>query len=956
MSAMHDDPIFGNRALARQIKRGLGLQSPQDLQTLVDALKGAHSEHPAVATLADRLPAFLQSVAESYVGFDRDLALRTRSLVISSDELGQVNERLRQEAESQRLVLNALRETTRDLMHSVGQQGEVDLIQGDQDLMGMARLIRELLAQRERTQQEVLSTRRMLVSAIEALEVGFVMYDQDERLVICNETLRRFYGPVRDLLEPGNTLTELFAAYYQRVVAFLPNAPDEESWVAKQRQQRLEGGVRELHIEDRWIRVDDTRTPEGQLVSLRTDITETKALTLKLTEARDNAEAANRAKSEFLANMSHEIRTPMNGIIGMTGLALDTRLDDEQREYLGMVRSSADALLEIINDILDFSKMEAGMMTVEPLRVGLSDLLHECLKPLGARAFGQGLELLYRIAPAVPQQVMCDPGRVRQVLNNLVGNAIKFTERGEVAIEVRSRPTAEADRVMLEFVVRDTGIGIAADKIDQIFDAFSQADASITRRYGGTGLGLAICQRLVSLMGGDLGVRSTLGVGSEFHFTILAQVATDQGDAPLKAHAAAAAAAAAAGVLQGLSALVVDDNAAHREWLSESLKNWGLRPTAVGNTEEALALIHQPQRSFAIHLIDADMPGVGGFELVQRMAAKPAQLRHTWMLVNANNLSADSARCKELGLAGHLIKPILQSDLLDRLLHTFDQAEVERIDERPTHISPRAQGHRELDILLVEDMPVNQKLATRLLERMGHRVTTAENGSIAVALTAERGFDLVFMDMQMPVMDGVKATAAIRDRERITGGGGAIAKHQLIIAMTANAMEGDRERCLSSGMDGYVSKPIDGTRLTHEIDRVLGRVKACLLRSSADLDVGAVADIDLVEALARLDGDRESLLEIALMFVADCPACIDSVSAAVAQRDADAVSSACHALSGTAANLSALALRDLAERISRHAKAGDWSKADDLLGQLPRRLQCLENQLEHWAQAAQTAS
>ena len=638
----------------------MALDSDTTLDAVLAELRAAASAHPLLGGLAERLPRFLQSVSDSYDSYDRDLLLRTRSLTISSDELSRVNDRLRLESSRQQEVLNALRATTRELAQAARPDSPPPPDTDDQDLLGMAQLIRELLAQRERSQSEILATRTRLFSAIEALDVGFAMYDPQECLVTCNETFRGFYPSIAELLVPGVSMEAVLRAYHQRVVALRPNAPAEAEWVEAQREARRDGASRENLIDGRWIRDDNSHTPDGLLVLLRTDITAMKELTLSMAKARDAAEAANRAKSEFLANMSHEIRTPMNGVIGMTALALDTDLDDEQREYLEMVRSSADALLTIINDILDFSKMEAGMMTVEQVPVSVPVLLDECLKPLAVRAFAQGLELLYRVGPGVPDQVMGDPGRLRQVLTNLVGNAIKFTPSGQISVEVTLAGTPADGGLELEFSVRDTGIGIPPEQQEIIFRPFSQADASITRRYGGTGLGLAIVRRLIDLMDGQLRLHSSPGSGSDFRFTIRVQA--------VPGSAAEGAGLGDQAPLKGLSVLVVDDNPTHCEWLAESFRRWGMRPTTATSGEEALALLSDRQRRFGVCLIDGDMPGLSGFDVAQHLVDMPAVLRHTWMMVTAPTLSQDAARCKQLGVAGYVTKPVLQSELLDELL------------------------------------------------------------------------------------------------------------------------------------------------------------------------------------------------------------------------------------------------------------------------------------------------
>jgi two-component system sensor histidine kinase/response regulator len=409
-----------------------------------------------------------------------------------------------------------------------------------------------------------------LVSAIEALDVGFCMYDAEDRLVICNERYRTIYAGVREALVPGTPASRTFfvpctAARFKDIERDRP----EDQWVESRQAWRAHGGVREIMLDGRWYRLDDTHTAEGLTVSLRTDITAIKQLNQRLTLARDAAEAANRAKSTFLANMSHEIRTPLNGIVGMTALALDTPLDPEQGEYLQIVKSSADALLVIVNDILDFSKMEAGMMAIERVAFSLQGLIADCLKPLAVRAFDKQLELLVRIAPDVPDALVGDPGRLRQILTNLVGNAIKFTEQGEVCVEVSLNGAVQGLNLTLDIQVRDTGIGIALEQQAEVFDAFSQADATVTRRFGGTGLGLAIARGLAHLMGGQIAMTSEVGRGSRFVLTVPMTLQTGRPAAPPSLGQA----------LTGLRVLVADDNATQRDWLSQRLGAWGVAVT-----------------------------------------------------------------------------------------------------------------------------------------------------------------------------------------------------------------------------------------------------------------------------------------------------------------------------------------------------------------------------------------
>lgn len=817
------------------------------------------------------------------------------------------------------------------------------------------------LTERQRIEAALQHEQFLMRTLTDNLPHTIFFKDRDSRFIRINLALAQAFG----LSNPDQAIGKSDHDFFTEGHATL-SREDE--------LQLMQGGAPILSREEKetwpdgresWVSTTKMIFRDGQgnvagTFGISRDITDIMRARSAMQKAKETAESASRAKSEFLANVSHEIRTPMNGIIGMTELALETRLDPDQREYLSLVKSSAHSLLHVINDILDFSKIEAGKLELDFESFALRDSLGETLRTLSQRAGDKGLELAAHIASHVPDTLIGDKARLRQIVVNLVGNAIKFTDQGEIVVEVKldenppgavpagsmlrepgntpANAVPDVPReVELHFAVRDTGIGIPANKLDAIFEEFEQADGSTARKYGGTGLGLAISKRLVELMGGRIWVESEMGLGSTFHFTVRFGIpehltADDVDYLPAN--------------LMGLRVLVVDDNATNRRILDELLTNWQMHPTLVPSAGEALVRLDQAYvggEPYSLVLLDSQMPQMDGFSLAERIRERPELLGSTLMMLTSGGQMGDVARCRELGISAYLIKPVTQSDLFDKIMHVL-KCDPGTVEEPVADTAlPRPAG-RPMRILLAEDNAVNQKLMLRLLDKGKHDVTVAYNGIACLEELERATFDVVLMDVQMPELGGFETTARIRQEEQRTG------RHIPIVAMTAHAMKGDRERCLEAGMDDYVSKPIQASELFAVLERVASQlsheetpakvpVPSAIPQPPASPAAGADDTlIDWAAVLESVADDEELLREVVSALLAEIPEWLQGIQQAIEQANAESLKRTAHTLKGSLGQVGANSGARLAGLLESMGAAGEFAKAPEVLAELEREL------------------
>ena len=764
---------------------------------------------------------------------------------------------------------------------------------------------------------------QLLRRAFDCMQEPVLVLDVERRLVLRNHAADEMFGD--SLVAPIDEFTRRAGLVSPDGRPIEPSDLPMVRALAGQPVERWDAILRRPGLRDVWLAISASPLfqADGTLraaVGVCRDISERKRIESELRSARDHAEAASHAKSQFVANVSHEIRTPMNAIIGMTELALETRLTVDQRRFLELVRRSSESLLEIIDDVLDFSRIEAGKLVLAPAPFDLLESLDTPLKALALRARRPALEIVCRVAPTVPTALVGDAGRLRQVIVNLVGNAIKFTAHGEVTLDV-GLVQRDAESVLLRFAVADTGIGIAADTQHRIFNAFEQADGTTTRRYGGTGLGLAISANLVEMMGGAIGVESVPTLGSTFHFT--ARFALDRDAAATVPYGGAAR----------LPVLVVDAHRTTGTWLSDLLTSWGLRPRLCGTAAEAQRLLADwpPGATHGVVLLDTDLPDDGSWTLLDALRDVRARTHLSVILMSTAGDTGAVRRGRERGAQDCLVKPLNQNELRTALERA---AQGERSsDAGPAPEAVAAAPPRRLSVLVAEDHPVNQELIANVLARQGHRAELVGDGAAAVARYQRMPFDLVLMDVQMPGLDGIEATRRIRDLERELG------RHVPIIALTAHAMPEDGRRCVAAGMDGFLPKPLRSRNLRALLDQLAAQPAPAGERPTCDdrPQTGLPA-IDLDAALDALDGDLATLQRAAAIFLRDLDSRRAALRAACDRGDHETVALVAHSIKGSLMNFSAGPAIAVARALERAARDGRLDEAERLIAPLEIQL------------------